>query len=62
VFTSDNDPLATANLTNYIKKLCKDKEATTATPFHISRPGGDIEFASASALKFDTEIVTAGTG
>ncbi|MFA6256344.1 MAG: hypothetical protein WC606_04110 [Candidatus Absconditabacterales bacterium] len=61
-FSSYYELFKAASLTNYIKKLCKDKEATTAEPFHISTPGGDIEFADPSLFKFDTEIVSAGMG
>jgi len=59
-FTSYYETFKAANLTNRIKFLCKDKEATTKEPFHISTPGGDIEFADPSMFKFDTEIVSAG--
>ena len=59
-FTSYYETFKAANLTNRIKFLCKDKEATTKEPFHISIPGGDIEFADPSMFKFDTEMVSAG--
>jgi hypothetical protein len=61
-FSSYQEAFKAASLTNYIKKLCKDKESTTATPFHVSVPGGDIEFADPSTFAFDTEILSAGIG
>ena len=61
-FDSYYETFKVANLTNRIKFLCKDKVANTPTPFHISTPGGDIEFANTSLLKSDTEIVSAGRG
>lgn len=59
-FSSYLETYKAASLTNYIKKVCKDKEAITTTPFHVSMPGGDIEFSEPSTFKFDTEIVSAG--
>lgn len=53
-----------ASLTNYIKKVCKDKTAISADPFTISKPGADIEFDDAKVFstKFDTEIISGGRG
>jgi hypothetical protein len=61
-FSSYVELFRATNLTNYIKKLSKDKESTTPTPFHISTPGRDIEFTDPSTFKLDTEIVSAGMG
>ena len=62
VFSSINEVFLAANLTNYIKKICKDKTAVAEKPFTISSPGWDIEFNDAKmfSLSFDTEIITAG--
>lgn len=60
-FTSYNEVFKAANLTNYIKKICKDKEAKSDKPFYLS-PGKDITFDNANLFStdFDTEIMTAG--
>lgn len=60
-FTSYYELFKAASLTNYIKKICKDKQANSEKPFTISIPGRDIEFDDAKLLstKFDTEIVSA---
>jgi hypothetical protein len=39
VFASINELLAASNLTNYIKKICKEKTAVSVDPFSISTPG-----------------------
>jgi len=50
-----------ANLTNYIKDICKDKKSANPNPFHISNTG-NIEFSSPSAFTLDTKILTWGRG
>ena len=62
VFSSYSNLLVAANLTNYIKKICKDKETNTTTPFHISTIWNDIEFTNPSRFKINTEIISAGIG
>lgn len=50
-----------ASLTNYIKKVCKEKVAIKEPPFYISA-GGDITFDNAKLFSkdFDTEILSGG--
>ena len=63
VFASINETLTASNLTNYIKKLCKDKEADKfATPdegpFKVGT-SGDIVFIEPSIFSTNTSIVDA---
>jgi len=61
-FDSYLEMFKAANLTNYIKNICKDKTANSEKPFTISTVGRDIEFDDAKVFStsFDTEIVSAG--
>lgn len=60
-FSSYAEVFKAANLSNYIKDICKDKETNTPTPFHISNTG-NIEFSEPSLWTLDTKILTAGRG
>lgn len=62
-FSSYLETFKAANLTNYIKKLCKGKEAKSEKPFYLSS-GKDITFDNAKIFSkdFDTEMVNAWWG
>lgn len=62
-FSSYLETFKAASLTNYIKKVCKDKTAVSDKPFYLSA-GKDITFDNADIFStdFDTEIMTAGWG
>jgi len=61
-FDSYLEMFKAANLTNYIKKICKDKQAVSDKPFYLSTVGSDITFDNAKLFStdFDTEIMSAG--
>jgi len=61
-FSSYLEAFKSANLTNRIKFLCKDKETKSEKPFYLSPGGRDITFDNADIFSkdFDTEIMTAG--
>lgn len=60
VFSSIANALKVANLTNYIKKISKEKTANTEAPFYIDTMG-NIKFNNAKLFStdFDTEIISA---
>jgi hypothetical protein len=46
-----------ASLTNYIKKICKDKVAKEVKPFYLSLGKVFFNDASIFSTDFDTEII-----
>ena len=60
-FTSYYETFKAASLTNYIKKVCKEKIAVKDKPFYLSA-GRDITFDNAKIFStdFDTEIISGG--